>query len=577
MEDYIPPGAVEFTSPVKGNRPYNNPGNLRKPGDSTGFMQYPTIEEGRLALEQDLIAKGKRGPTTIAKFLNAYSPSSENETQALIKAMSSRLGIGPHDKLDLADPEIRAKVAHAVQIQEGYTPTPLPQLGAGGGRGRQGGATAEQNAQRSTAPTITPPAPPESTPGLDTANFIANLGRGVTFGGTDYLPQLWGGGSPAEIKAFYEQQAQERPTTTALGNLSGQITQGIITGGPIAAGVSKLANLYKLGKTGTAAAEIAAQGGTNAAMGAVQAVADNPNATPEEIAKAAAISGAFGAGGQTVAEVGKYGVGKYVAGQTAKVNAAQSKINQQVEQQLAQHNAELAAKKAAAEKAYIQSIPEAGPVPPKPAVLNEKPLVNRYPSQPITPEEYRATLQATKRPINPEQKFGEYLQDVEKGTPSTAASLARGVKTTTKDLIKEAVPNLATGAAIGTGMYLVGDEEDPLRVAKAAGATALGAWKGKALANAAAQYSIMHPGAVRGMEQAMVGTSRGLGVAATPYAQPQELPPEQMEPPKSRLRQTIDEYDARRAQLTQSVAPSQAEYVPPGAVEYVPPGAVEVQ
>jgi hypothetical protein len=571
MTDYIPPGAVEFTTPGKGERPYNNPGNLRKPGDATGFMQYPTLEAGRVALEQDLIAKGKRGPTTIAKFLQGYSPSTENDTSALISNMSKRLGLGPNDKLDLADPTIRAKVAHAVQIQEGYTPIDLPS-GVGGGRGKQGGPTAAQNAERSAAPTVAPTPEKKSGVGLDDlASFTANIGRTVTFGGTDYIPQFFGGMSPEEMKAFYTKDAAEHEGATTGGKFAGQVVQGILTGGPIGSAATKLATVARMGKAGTAATQIAAQGAGNAVLGGVQEAVDNPDATPEDIARAAAISGAFGAGGQTVAEVGKYGVAKYVASQTAKVNQASAKINAQVADQIAERNAKLAAEQAAAERAYARSLPDSGPVPPKPAILEQQPM-RALPDAPITPEQYRATLQSTKRPPDPEQSFRQYLQDVEAGKPSTLSALARGVKTTTTDLIKEAIPNLATGAALGTGMYLAGDDEDPMRLAKAAGATALGAWKGKALANAAAQYSIMHPNAARYGEQFLVGSAKGAGLAAAPYGKPEQIPPE---PPKSLIQQTIDDYDARRA--ARQVARPQEEYVPPGAIEYVPPGAVEVQ
>ena len=135
--DFIPE-----TSATVGDRPFNNPGNLRPVGKSKGFMQFATPEEGRRALEDDLAAKGGKGKTTVAKLISQWAPPSDkNDTQSYIKQVAKHLGVGPNDEIDLSDQSLRSKAADAIQIREG---TPLAKQVSGAGRGTvnppQGGA-----------------------------------------------------------------------------------------------------------------------------------------------------------------------------------------------------------------------------------------------------------------------------------------------------------------------------------------------------------------------------------------------------------------------------------------------------
>ena len=85
-----------------GQQPVNNPGNLRAPGQTTGFMQFPTPEAGAQALQADLLAKlsgqskamGGQAPT-LRNIISTYSPPNENNTPALIANAAKRMGVDP--------------------------------------------------------------------------------------------------------------------------------------------------------------------------------------------------------------------------------------------------------------------------------------------------------------------------------------------------------------------------------------------------------------------------------------------------------------------------------------------------
>lgn len=89
----------------------NNPGNLEfrgqagaVPEDGSGrFAKFGSTAEGVSALAKQLNRYGERGLDTIKKIINTYAPSSENNTQAYIDALSKRLGVSGDQKLDLKD------------------------------------------------------------------------------------------------------------------------------------------------------------------------------------------------------------------------------------------------------------------------------------------------------------------------------------------------------------------------------------------------------------------------------------------------------------------------------------------
>lgn len=89
----------------------NNPGNLEfrgqagaVPEDGSGrFAKFGSTAEGVSALAKQLGRYGDRGLNTLRKIINKYAPSSENNTQAYIDALSKRLGVSGDQALDLKD------------------------------------------------------------------------------------------------------------------------------------------------------------------------------------------------------------------------------------------------------------------------------------------------------------------------------------------------------------------------------------------------------------------------------------------------------------------------------------------
>lgn len=119
-------GNVSTQNGVAGDRPFNNPGNLRPPGRRTGFMQYATEEQGLMAMARQLQRYGSRGNDTIRGIISKYAPSSENNTQAYIDAVGKKTGFGPDQKLDMSDSTTLSKLMAAMTKQENsktnYTP-----------------------------------------------------------------------------------------------------------------------------------------------------------------------------------------------------------------------------------------------------------------------------------------------------------------------------------------------------------------------------------------------------------------------------------------------------------------------
>lgn len=102
-QGFTPPAAP---SPAPA-APGNNPGNLRAPGQSTGFQSYPTPQAGMDALQHDLTLKltGKsaamNGQTpTLRSLISTYSPPNENNTPVLIAAAAKLTGLNPDAPLD---------------------------------------------------------------------------------------------------------------------------------------------------------------------------------------------------------------------------------------------------------------------------------------------------------------------------------------------------------------------------------------------------------------------------------------------------------------------------------------------
>lgn len=105
--------------PASGNAPLgirdNNPGNLR-PGGVEAV--YPTQQAGLDAEQAQLQRYGARGINTVSSIISTYAPPNENNTPAYIAAVSRATGYAPNQQLDLDNPEVRARLANAINAHE---------------------------------------------------------------------------------------------------------------------------------------------------------------------------------------------------------------------------------------------------------------------------------------------------------------------------------------------------------------------------------------------------------------------------------------------------------------------------
>jgi hypothetical protein len=95
-----------------------NVGNVRPQGKSTGFQQPGSYDEGLKIMDDNLKSYAKQGIDTLRGVITKWSPPNENDTEALIKAAASRLGIKPDDKFDLNNPVVQRLIGSSIMLQE---------------------------------------------------------------------------------------------------------------------------------------------------------------------------------------------------------------------------------------------------------------------------------------------------------------------------------------------------------------------------------------------------------------------------------------------------------------------------
>ena len=122
-EEYTNEAAVAGGSPDGGagtlGMRNNNPGNLRPPGQSTGFQQFSTPEQGLQAIDNQLRIYGQRdGINTIRGAISKWAPSNENNTGAYVDRVSKMLGVSPDAKIDLTNPYVRQALSTGIMLQE---------------------------------------------------------------------------------------------------------------------------------------------------------------------------------------------------------------------------------------------------------------------------------------------------------------------------------------------------------------------------------------------------------------------------------------------------------------------------
>lgn len=93
----------------------NNPGALMPGGQ---LAQYPDMQTGLAALDNNLQAYGKQGVNTLAGVISKWAPPNENNTQAYIQDVSQRLGVKPDQPIDLSNPAVRQAISTGIMLHE---------------------------------------------------------------------------------------------------------------------------------------------------------------------------------------------------------------------------------------------------------------------------------------------------------------------------------------------------------------------------------------------------------------------------------------------------------------------------
>lgn len=98
---------------------FNNPGNLRPPGASTGFQHFGTADEGVKAMARQIAIYAQRDKLdTLAGIIGKYAPPGENDTEAYVRDVSKKTGYGGGQHLNLSDSQTMAKVVAAMISHE---------------------------------------------------------------------------------------------------------------------------------------------------------------------------------------------------------------------------------------------------------------------------------------------------------------------------------------------------------------------------------------------------------------------------------------------------------------------------
>ena len=96
-----------------------NVGNLRPVGQSTGFQQPASYEEGIRAMDKNLEVYGtKHKINTLRGVISRYAPPSENDTEAYIKYVAQKTGLDPNQEIDLTNPAVRHVITGPMILME---------------------------------------------------------------------------------------------------------------------------------------------------------------------------------------------------------------------------------------------------------------------------------------------------------------------------------------------------------------------------------------------------------------------------------------------------------------------------
>ncbi len=130
----------------------NNPGNLnfvgqagatRETGPDGRFAVFQTAEDGLQALAHQLRLYAQRGINSVRAIISKFAPPSENNTQAYINSVSSRLGVASDAALNLNDPRVVQGLMDAIiKVENGRNPYSAEQLASASAVRAQGGGAA---------------------------------------------------------------------------------------------------------------------------------------------------------------------------------------------------------------------------------------------------------------------------------------------------------------------------------------------------------------------------------------------------------------------------------------------------
>jgi hypothetical protein len=119
----------------------NNPGNIEASpwaqkqqgyvGSDGRFAIFEKPEHGASAMDNLLVGYANRGLMTPASIIGRWSPTSDpgnapGSTSNYAQHVAKKLGVGPDDRIDMSDPNIRSTLASAMAEVEGGTRTGKP-------------------------------------------------------------------------------------------------------------------------------------------------------------------------------------------------------------------------------------------------------------------------------------------------------------------------------------------------------------------------------------------------------------------------------------------------------------------
>ncbi|MBI6548452.1 structural protein [Xenorhabdus lircayensis] len=113
----------------------NNPGNIDRnsankwlgllPHDEKlekRFCRFESAEYGIRALMKLLCNYHKKGYQTVAKMIDRWAPTNENNTSAYINGVAKSLGVDPHQVIEVNKPTLIALAKSIIRHENGSQP-----------------------------------------------------------------------------------------------------------------------------------------------------------------------------------------------------------------------------------------------------------------------------------------------------------------------------------------------------------------------------------------------------------------------------------------------------------------------